>query len=132
MDRGVLEAARAIRPYLPKFVNPAIAADVDAELAGLLARAAGGEDVEGRLWAVLKANEATRVFLDRVLDDAPDFRPPQVVSELTSRYCGMPGEPSPVPADKFGCPHGDYVWYRPEVGVPVEHCPTHGCALEPV
>ena len=109
-----------------------MAADVDAELAGLLADAAGGEDVEGRLRAVMEAHEATHVFLERVLEDAPGFRPPRVVSELTIRYSGLPGDPSPVQADKFRCPYGDYVWYRPEVGVPAEHCPTHHCALEPV
>jgi len=132
MDEGVLEAARAVRPYLAEFMDSAVAADVDAELARLLATAAGGEDVEGRLRAVLEADEATGVFLERVLEDAPDFRPPQVVSELTSRYSGLPGDPSPVRADKFRCPYGDYVWYRPEVGVPVRPCPTHHCALEPV
>lgn len=91
MDEGVLEAARAVRPYLAEFMDSAVAAEVDAELAGLLATAAGGEDVEGRLRAVLEADEATGVFLERVLEDAPDFRPPQVVSELTSRYSGLPG-----------------------------------------
>lgn len=131
MDEGVLEAARAVRPYLAEFVGPSVATDVDAELAGLLAAAAGGDDVEDRLRAVLEAREATSVFLERVLEDAPNFRPPQVVSELTRRYIDLPGEPPPVPADKFCCPHGDYVWYRPEVGVPVPHCQTHHCALEP-
>ena len=55
-----------------------------------------------------------------------------MVSDLTSRYSGLPGEPSPIQADKFRCPYGDYVWYRPEVGVPIRRCPTHHCALEPV
>jgi hypothetical protein len=130
MDEGVLEAARAVRPYLVEFVGSAIAADVDAELAGLLASAAGGDDVEGRLRAILEAHRATSVFLVRVLDDAPNFRPPRVVSDLTSRYSGLPGQPSPVPAEKFRCPYDDYVWYQAEVGVPVGHCPTHHCALE--
>jgi hypothetical protein len=131
MNEGVLEAARAVRPYLAEFLGSAVAADVDAELAGVLASAASGDDVESRLRAVLEAHEATTVFLDRVLDDAPDFRPPGVVSELKRRYSGFPGQSSPVPADKFRCPYGDYVWYRAEVGVPVERCPTHHCALDP-
>jgi hypothetical protein len=131
MDEGVLEAACAVRPYLAEFVGPAVAADVDAELAGLLVSTAGGDDVEAGLRTVMQAHEATRIFLQRVLEDAPDFRPPQVVSALTKRYSGLPGQSSPVPADKFRCPYNDYVWYRPEVGVPIEHCPTHNCVLEP-
>jgi hypothetical protein len=131
MDEGVWEAARAVRPYLIELLGPA-AADVDAELARLLAGEAGGEDVEQRLRAVLEAHEATTVFLDRVLADAPQFRPPRVVSAHRRRYSGLPGPSSPVPADKFGCRRGDFVWYRPEVGVPVPPCPTHRCALEPV
>jgi hypothetical protein len=132
MDEGVWEAARSVRPYLVELLGPAGGAEVDAELARLLARAPGGEDVEGRLRAVLEAHEATSVFLERVLEDAPQFRPPRVVSAHRRRYSGLPGPSSPVPADKFRCPHGDFVWYRPEVGVPVEPCPTHQCALEPV
>ena len=104
---------------------------MDAELAQLLAGAAGGEDVDGRLRAVLEAHEATSVFLERVLADAPAFRPPRVVSAHRRRYSSLPGPPSPVSADKYRCPHGDYVWYRPEVGVPVPPCPTHHCELEP-
>ena len=131
MDEGVLEAARAVRPYLAEFVGPALAADVDAELARLLAGAAGGDDVEAGLRTVMQAHEATSVFLERVLEDAPSFRPPRVVSALTKRYSGLPGQSSPVPADKFRCPYGDYVWFRPEVGIQAERCPSHHCALEP-
>jgi hypothetical protein len=130
MDDGVVEAARAVRPYLVEFLGTVTARELDAELADLLARAAAGEDVEAGLRSALEAREATSVFLDRVLDDAPDFRPPRVVSELTRRYSGLPGQRSPVRADKFYCPYGDYVWYRSEVGVPVEQCPTHHCTLE--
>src|SRR5262245_50938005 len=63
MDEAVLEAARGVRPYLAEFIGPA-AADVDAELAGLLADADAGGDVEGGLRELLEAHQATRVFLE--------------------------------------------------------------------
>ena len=131
-DEGVLEAARAVRPHLVEFVGPNRATKLDTELAGLLADAAGGKDVESALRATLEADEATGLFLERVLGDAPRFRPSSVMSALTRSYSGLAGEPSPVSAEKFRCPHGDYVWYRMELGVSVEVCPTHHCHLEPV
>jgi hypothetical protein len=131
MGEGVLEAARSARPYLLELLGPGLAAVVDAELAGLLAGEASGGDVEAGLRSALEAHEATSVFLARVLWDAPRFRPPQVVSESTRTFSALPGESLPVPADKFRCPQGDYVWYRMAVGVPVPDCPTHRRALEP-
>ena len=131
MSEGVLEAARSVRPYLVEFVGSERAGELDTDLAGLLESAAAGEDVEASLRATLEADEPTAVFLERVLGDAPRFRPPAVVSAVTRSYSGLPGQLSPVPADKFRCPHGDFVWYQMEVGVAVEQCPTHHCELEP-
>src|ERR1700757_1426376 len=37
MDEGLWEAARAVRPYLPTMLPPSEAADVDTDLARLLA-----------------------------------------------------------------------------------------------
>ena len=131
MDERILEAARVIRPYLAGLLGIEVAAAVDAELARILARAVTGEDVEAELLTVLKADEATSVFLERVLDD-PGLRPPGLVSEATKGYSPLPTpEPPPVAADRFRCPHGDYVWYRPELGVTVPNCQTHRCPLEP-
>ena len=75
MDEGVLEAARAVRPYLAEFMDSAVAADMDAELAGLLATAAGGQDVEDRLRAVLEADDATGVFWSEYSRMLPTFVP---------------------------------------------------------
>jgi hypothetical protein len=77
VDKGLWEAARSVRPFLGEMLTDEQAANVDAELARLLERAGRGEDVEAPLRAVLEHQPATSVFLDMVLDDAPDFRPPQ-------------------------------------------------------
>jgi hypothetical protein len=130
VDEGIREAARAVRPFLMEFLGREVADELDAHLAALLMNAAAEDDVDERLRTALQAHEATQVFLQRVLDDAPAFRPPSVVSETTRAYGGLPGDSSPVSADKFTCPYGDYVTYRMEVGAEVEQCPTHHCPLE--
>jgi hypothetical protein len=134
VDKGLWEAACSVRPFLIEMLTAAGAANVDAELARLLERAAAGEDVDGPLRAVLDEHPATSVFLEMVLDDAPDFRPPQVVSAPTRGYAPLPGQsPQPIPpVGKFRCPHGDYVWYRIAVGAHPPNCPTHKCSLEQV
>ena len=131
MDKGLREAARSVRPYLDEMLGAVLAAEVDATLARLFARAADGQDVEEPLRTVLEQHPATSVFMERVLDDAPQFRPPQVLSETTRGYSGLPGHPSPIAADKFCCPSEDFVWYQAEVGMRVPRCPTHDCLLVP-
>jgi hypothetical protein len=133
MDEGVLEAARAIRWYLADLVGPA-AEEVDRQLAEALAvTAGGGEDVEVRLRSLLNSYEGTRVFLEAVLEDAPEYRPPQVrpVFQRGLGYSPLPGEQGPIDADKFCCTYADYVWYRQGVGVPIPECDTHHVALVP-
>ena len=130
MDEGVREAARAVRPFLGEFLEPGAARELDAQLASLLKDAPDGQGTDEKLKAALRTHEATQVFLERVLGDAPLFRPPSVLSEVTRAYSGLPGDKSPVPAEKYACPHGDYVTYWLEVGADIELCPTHHCPLE--
>jgi len=131
-DRGVLEAARAIRPYLSELTGPA-AARHDARLATLLADALAGHDVVGELRSVLEADDAMAAFLEEVLDDAPEFRPPDVQAGFGEARRNMqvpPGAIGPIAdAGRHLCPRGDYVWYRRAVGAPVPLCPTHELGL---
>jgi hypothetical protein len=139
-DEGVLEAGRAVRPFLAELVPPEVVAEVDADLAQLFARGSAADELAAAVRELLEAQEGTSAFLEQVLDDAPRFRPPQIVSELADRggemalpgYSELPGQTGPVRATKFRCPHGDYVWYRAEIGESPDRCPTHHCALDPV
>jgi hypothetical protein len=138
MDEALWEAARSIRPYLPELIGWTDAAYLDAALEELLNDSTHDEHTESQLRAVLESHQETRDFLEWVRTDPPLYRPLQVLCRLPgygdaagASYTGPPGDPGPVPADKSACPHGDYVWYRPEVGVPVPYCPTHHCQLEP-
>lgn len=128
-DRGVLEAARAIRPYLPDLVGPA-SDRVDREIAILLAAEGRGEDIANQMRALLDADEVTADFVAEVLDDAPHYRPPDRQPDTLRGVQRLPGDVGPVlHAGRFACPHGDYVWYRPAVSVSTPPCPTHGAGL---
>lgn len=128
MDEGLRAAARGIRWFLPDLVGPA-AQDVDAEIAQLLTRAGTDQQASQRLRTVLERNRRTQAFLRAVMEDAPDYRPPQVQPGIRRDYHSLPGLPGEVPAPKYCCPNGDFDWWRVEVGKRILVCPTHGCAL---
>ena len=132
-DEGVLEAARAIRPYLTRLVDNPAAARLDRAIADDFASAADRSATARRLRALLDSHEDTAWFLTEVLKDAPHYRPPYQQPRYLQRQTGgiaAPiGDPGPIDAARYTCPHGDYVWYRPEVGTPIPDCPTHHVAL---
>ncbi|WP_175437706.1 hypothetical protein [Streptomyces sp. WMMB 322] len=131
MEDGVLEAARAIRPYLRQLAGPA-AQELDRQIADLLTETAEGNRA-GRLRRLLDSNDSTGGFLVAVLHDAPEFRPPYLQPEYqlrTSADTAPPGDAAPVlHSGRFTCPNGDYTWYRPDVGTSVPECPTHHIPL---
>jgi hypothetical protein len=128
MDEELAEAARAIRPYLGELVGDA-AARFDSEIADLLEAAGSGHDVMTRLWSLLTSTAATESWTAEVLSD-PLHRPPPLQSAVRRGYEPLPGVGAPVPASKYTCPHGDYIWYRPATGMPVPRCPTHDSVLD--
>jgi plasmid stabilization system protein ParE len=128
-DAGVLEAARAIRPYLGDLIGPAKAEMMDRRIADQLNGPAAETGVAGRLRAVLEEQEDTAWFLSRVLADAPRYRPPYQQSAYQRDIASPAGDPGLVEADRYACPRGDYIWYQPEVGTPIPPCPTHHMPL---
>jgi hypothetical protein len=124
VSEGVFVAARRVRAFLPHLV-PASAGDVEVQLAELLNEHQDPE-TEAQLRAVFAEDAALQMFLDAVLDDAPRFRPPQVVRQ-TKREAGfspLPGLQVPPDPDQYCCPEGDFEWYSPGVGTRVPPCPT--------
>ncbi|WP_131786765.1 hypothetical protein [Protofrankia symbiont of Coriaria ruscifolia] len=142
-DDGVLEAARAIRPYLPRLLgDPGAVEKLDQALAETLTGTTAAGTTTGQtataVRALLDAHANTAWFLTAVLADAPAYRPPYQQPRYLHRqtggasYRGMTapaGDPGPVAADRYACPHGDYVWYRPDIGTPIAACPTHHVPL---
>lgn len=131
-DEGVLEAARAIRPYLDRLVEfPDAAAELDRQLAGELGQLSDPSATARRLRILLEQHEDTAWFLDKVLADAPDYRAPYYQPGYRTRgLASPPGDAMPIAAARYNCPvRGDYVWYRPDVGTPVPRCPTDDVLL---
>jgi hypothetical protein len=124
VDEGLWEAARCVRPYLTGLVG-SDAPIVDAAVAEIL-NGAHHEDAESQLRSLLESYDGTEAFLERVLEDAPSYRPPQVVAAQATQRGSLSGDSLPVDADKFVCPYGDFAWYLPEVGAPIPRCKTHG------
>jgi len=127
---GVLEAARAIRPYLKDLVDdPAVAADLDRRIAEQLTDQGDQMATASTLKALLEEEEDTIWFLNRVLTDKPQYRPPYHQPAYQRDIVSPAGDPGPVEADRYSCPCGDYVWYRPDIGTPVPDCPDHHIPL---
>ena len=134
-DEGMLEAARAIRPYLDRLVESAdAAAELDRQLVGELGQVSDPSASARRLRALLEQYEDTAWFLDKVLADAPDYRPPYHQSGYRARGTAYPpGDVMPIAAARYNCPVcGNYVWYRPDVGTPVPRCRTDDVLLTQV
>jgi hypothetical protein len=139
-DEGAFEAARAIRPYLADLAGSAeAAATLDRLLAEELRDTSDRPAGARRLRVLLRRNEDTAWFLDRVLADAPYYRPPYQQPAYQTRgtrgilgggFPGVLGNPMPAAATRYNCPVcEDYVWYRPDVGTPVIRCPDDDVLL---
>jgi hypothetical protein len=125
-DDRVLDAARAIRTYLPSLLDPEEAADVDRALAELLAEPATSRDLNERVLAQLDKHDVTAEWAGVFVEHG---FPPDLVKLLERGYGPPAGSGDPVIV-KYGCPHGDYVWYRHAVGQALHICPSHGVVVE--
>jgi hypothetical protein len=126
-DEAVLEAARAIRPYLTELVG-SDANRVDTQIAALLGEAATGrDDIDVSILSLLREDQSTHAWAAAFLQAG---LPPDVVA-IRERSIGLPGRPEASPAPRYTCPEGDYVWYRRIVGDRVPSCPTHRITLQP-
>ena len=123
------DLAREIRPYLPMLLGDE-ASVTDGRLADLLQDANSGTNVDDQILQVINSHEATRVWANRFLGESSAGERRGVGSR--SRYEALPGDAEPIKAPKYQCPRGDYVWYRPFVGISIPRCPTHNLRLVPV
>jgi hypothetical protein len=123
MDEQLLEAARAIRPYLPELVG-AEASAYDQEIARLIADAQAGRNVDEQLFTVLSRPADVRDWVASVLESDRNL-PPRIQQVIERGYHSLPGPGEPVDAERYECAYGDYVWYQLSVGDLVPQCPTH-------
>lgn len=118
----VTDMARAIRPYLSSLVGNDAPA-IDRQIGTLLERAESGDEVDVELAELIDAAPATQAWADQFLNrPAPERR-------AQRSFQPLPGDATPIMAQRYVCPEGDYVWFRPSVGTPIPRCPTHNLIL---
>ena len=125
----ILEAARAIRSYLPTLLDASSAAQTDAALAALIADPGDTGDVEERILGEFERHDATAEWAAAFLEHG---LPLELVRHGERGFYELAGHGEPVRTPKFACPDGDYVWYRHAVGQSPPVCPTHHKVVEPV
>lgn len=128
-DSTVLEAGRAIRPFVSELIaGPGEAAALDRDLAAALAladRPAAAAEVLRLLTASQSAAEWLMDFEELGLP--PALGPPSEVRGVT-----LDGDGPILRSIRFRCPEAnDYTWYRRNVAQPIIFCPTHHVRLVP-
>lgn len=125
-DEQILEAARAIRPYLHELLGSEDGAEEDRELAGILV--APESEAATRIISRLERHEATADWAAAFLEHGV---PPDVARVSERGFEEAPGHGEVVRARRYSCPEGDFSWYRHAVGELPPTCPTHDCVVEP-
>ena len=125
---AVLDAARTIRPLLPRLLDADDVAWVDEELSNLLGQAEAGEEVDTAVQRLLAKRSPTREWIRFYLGPGPATDPEPVRS-----YAGPPGWISALPAQQYACPtEACFVrWRCRAAGQQAPTCPTHGVDLVP-
>lgn len=114
----VLQAGRAIYPHLPDLAE-AQAEEMGNRLIRLLDQAAAGDDVKLQILALFSETSATRDWANKLLSIPEQYR----------SYQRMAGGVQGITVPRYGCPHGDYSWYRFNKGDQPPLCPHHKVAL---
>jgi hypothetical protein len=130
MDEDLREAARALRGQLPELVGDR-ADEYDAVLRDLLVRATTEEEeaVDEQFLSLVQGSPVLHEWVASLLSDE-HLRPPHAQPSTERGYTPLPGHGAPVDAQRYACPvDGNFVWYRPFIGVPVPTCPDHGTPL---
>jgi len=129
-EKMLLEAGRAIRPYLADLdLTGDDAAALDSGLAAVLSEIAAGS--AGAVFTLLTKYDASAEWL---LDFQDSGLPPALKNSGPYRggLDALGGDGELVPARRFRCPEkNDYVWYRRSAAHPVRVCPNHQVRLVP-
>ena len=123
--KDILKGARTIRSHLTELLEASQAAEMDENLAELLAEFETGSKVDSQILKLIAKHEATRTWMAAFLEH---HLPPQ----LARFYSPPPGNTGPIPGVmRYVCPEGDYHWFRHRVGEPIPQCPIHQLDLVP-
>jgi hypothetical protein len=117
----ILEAGRAVRPYLAELPERPEATDAaDDRLARALAEPEPAEAARA-VSAVFEEHPAALPWLVGFTDAR---RPADLVAAERHGLQPLPGEGKVTRAPRYRCPHDDYTWYRRSAAQSVGVCPT--------
>jgi hypothetical protein len=117
----VLDAARAIRLYLPSLLPPEDVTLYDEVIAELLAKAdRTPDDIAAELGDLLDTKPSTRKWMQRALTGDPRL--------FEERGVDMATPPQPVHTPRYHCDACGYRWYR-RTGEQPPPCPVDGHLL---
>ncbi len=119
----IIAAAQAILPELPVLLSPESAAEYDRQIRTLLAQIDENQAQPTQLSALLRQSDTTRQWIQRFLQG-------EAQADITRSFLGLPGDSSPQPAVKYGCPRCAHTWYREDTSA-IPLCPTHLVPLMP-
>ncbi|HZC98624.1 MAG TPA: hypothetical protein VFA46_00015 [Actinomycetes bacterium] len=119
---SVIEAAKAIRYYLPELLDADRPDEVDHRLLVLLRQEDQGTDVEAQIVDVLMAQKPTWHWAATFVESGlpPGF------PQATRGPARLPGMGSPVRARRYVCPvDGLFSWYRQTAREEIPCCKDH-------
>jgi hypothetical protein len=116
-DDEIIEAAQAIRPYLAE-LGVTDGPRFDSQIADVIAGVSEGRLKIDKLFLLLTSRDEIREWCRHFLENK---HPPAVTRLLASAGSNL----HPIRFEKFGCPKGDYIWFRASLGEPLPSCPTH-------
>jgi len=126
-QRDVIQAAQAMRPYLPELLDASVVTAFAQRLEQLLAQSAQTQDDQA-VRELLGQQEATREWLRLYLEER---RPAAEILKVLRTYHPLPGKSGAIASPRYRCPVAscNRVWYRRQVEDAVPNCPIHGIQM---
>lgn len=125
---SVLQAARAIRPYLPALLDIAVAHRLEQQLNSLLPTVADESDADQQILALLQEQAVTREWLRLYLEEQ---RPAEDILKQMRTYYPLSENKGAIASPRYLCPvascNRDWYRHRPEEAIP--ECPIHGVPM---
>ena len=124
----VLQAAKAIRPYLAELLERPDANAMGDRLELALNASTDTAAQQAEIRRVLSVAEPTREWLRLYLEEQ---KPVAEILSIIRTYHPLPGKAGVVASPRYRCPVASchQMWYRREVGTEVPNCPIHGVQM---
>jgi hypothetical protein len=125
---NVLQAARAIRPYLSQLLPHTDAEVADKRLELILQTSTDDEARSQEILSLLSAAEPTQEWMRLYLEEQ---KPADEILKIMRTYHPLPGKSGAIASPRYRCPVASchQTWYRREASAEIPDCPIHGVKL---